>query len=48
MKLIQEKNLFLDKEGKVFLKQFIIRKKKEYLMRLKIQVLIRLLSLKMF
>ena len=28
----RKKNLFLDKEGKIFLKQFIILKKKEYLM----------------
>ena len=34
----RKKNLFLDKEGKVFLKLFIIRKKREYLMHLKTQV----------
>ena len=32
---ILEKNLFLDKEGKVFFKMYIIYRKKEYLMLLK-------------
>ena len=37
----RKKNLFLDKEGKIFLNLYIIYKKKGYLMHLKIPMLIQ-------
>ena len=42
----RKKNLFLDKEGKIFLKLYIINNEKEYLMLLKTQVRTQLSNLK--
>ena len=44
----RKKNLFLDKEGKVFLRRFTTLKRKEYSMLLKVQAQTQLLNLRTY